>query len=414
MASVHWQRLRVGGTTTLVFVHGLTGHFRGTWERFPDLVVEDPALSHCEVVCWGYPSRLSSSWARVPYLGRRLPDLVQVANALATDLKNPAITSAGNDLALVGHSMGGLVLLQYLLTCAANPAEHDRLRRIRQVLLYASPTEGAQIPKLLRRQNLQLRDLDGQSKFVQRILDSWRNVFGEQGSEANLAPPVTAVVGLEDGTVEEASAKAFWSDVETAAGDHREVVKPATAEHSSFQVLRDRLLKTTLPFLVRGKGAVKRANIRLVEEARVDLYTVGSRSRDPDYLKAIEKVLAERSSLSYTRVLLGPPRRSELKDHLLRVRTLRDPDDLSHGFRTLSLALFENPGKQVEFNLCGNERRCLLVLPSADGGIGEYDTAVVFSDPKLVDGYRRLVQTLVGAGIRLQSMEQIEKLPVLV
>ena len=413
MTKAHWQRLRAGGTTTLVFVHGLTGHFRDTWERFPDLVVEDPDLSHCEVVCWGYPSRLSSNWARVPYVGRRLPDLVQVANALATDLKNPEIVSPGSDLALVGHSMGGLVLLQYLLTCAANPAEHDRLRRIRQVLLYASPTAGAQIPSLLRRQNLQLRDLDGQSKFVQGVLDSWSRVFGEGGSQGSLVPPVTAVVGLEDGTVEEVSARAFWTDVETAAGDHREVVKPATAEHSSFQVLRDRLLKTTLPFLVRGKGAVKRANIRLVEEARVDLYTVGSRSRDPDYLKAIEKVLEERSSLSYTRVLLGPPRRAELRDHLLKVRTLRDPDDRRHGFRTLSLALFDDPRRQPELNLCGNERRCLLVLPSADGGIGEYDTAVVFSDPTLVGGYRRLAQALVDAGTPLRTMEQIEALRVL-
>lgn len=413
MVRENWQRLRSGGTTTVVFVHGLTGHFRDTWGRFPDILIEDPLLGHCEVVCWGYPSRLGSRWARLPYIGRRLPDLVQVANALATDLKNPEIVSPRNDLALVGHSMGGLVLLQFLLSCAERAAEHDRLRRVRQLLLYASPTQGAQVPRLVRSQNIQLRDLDGQSEFVQGLLDRWDRVFGEQGSARNLAPPVTAVVGLEDGTVEEASARAFWSDVETAPGDHRQVVKPADRDHSSFQVLQSRLRATTLPSLVRGRGEVKKANIRLVEEAREDLYTVGSRSRDPDYLGAIESVLRTRNDLRYTRVLLGAPRRSELRQHLLRVRELRDPADRSHGFRTLDLALYDDPRRQFEFNLCGNERRCLMVLPSADGGIGEYDTAVVFSDPELVRGYRRLTQALVDAGTRLDDPDRIKALPVL-
>lgn len=412
MAQQRWQRIKYGGNTTVVFVHGLTGHFRKTWGRFPDLIVDDPALGHCDVLCWGYPSRLSANWWRIPLVGRRLPELRLIAEALAADLDNPKIAPATSDLVLVGHSMGGLVILQFLLSCVLTPAGRDRLRRVRQVMLYASPTEGAQLPKLLRRYNRQLNDLDRKSGFVQGMLDSWKTTYGAGGQWAKLCPPVAAVVGLEDGVVTEASAKAFWTDVATAPGDHVEVVKPADATSTSFQELRTRVLKTTLPTLVRGLGKVKSANLRLVEEAREELYTVGSRSRDPDYLKAIEKTLAEQSKLRHTRVLLGPPRRQELKDHLLRVRNLRDPADREHGYQTLHIALFDDPAEQVEFNLCGNERRCLVVLPSAAGEIGEYDTAVVFSDPEVVRGYLSLAQALAKAGKPLDRKE-LEALTVL-
>jgi pimeloyl-ACP methyl ester carboxylesterase len=413
MAQQRWQRIKHGGNTTVVFVHGLTGHFRKTWGRFPELIVDDPALGHCDVLCWGYPSRLAANWWRLPVVGRRLPELSRIADAFAADLGNPEIAPATSDLVLVGHSMGGLVILLFLLSCVKTPEGQDRLRRVRQVMLYASPTEGAQVPKLLRLYNRQLNDLDRKSDVVQHVLDSWKPSFGAGGEWEELGPPVAAVIGLEDGVVTEASARAFWTDVVTARGNHVEVVKPPDATHTSFQALRDRVLRTTLPTLIRGLGKVKSANLRLVEEAREELYTVGSRSRDPEYLKAIEKVLAEQNKLRYTRVLLGPPRRQELKDHLLRVRKLRNPADRTHGYKTLDLALFDDPKKQVEFNLCGNERRCLVVLPSAAGEIGEYDTAVVFSDPEVVRGYSRLAQALADAGTRLDDLDQLERLPVL-
>ncbi len=413
MARERRKPIRRGGSTTVVFVHGLTGHFLTTWGCFPDLIVEDPELDHCDVLCWGYPSRFAANWWRVPYIGRRLPELGQIANALDTELRNPEIASSNGDLVLVGHSMGGLVILQFLLSCSKTREGRDRLRRIRQVLLYASPTQGAEVPRLLRRYNRQLRDLDRQSDFVQGVLDRWKTTFLE-GEWQTLAPPVTVVVGLEDGVVTEKSAKAFWTDVETASGDHVEVVKPDDASATSFQVLRNRVLATTLPSLIRGRGKVQAANLRLVEEARAELYMVGSRSRDPAYLSAIERVLTEQPSVRYTRILLGPPRREELKDHLLKVRRLRDPADRTQGYRTLNLAIFDDDSKQTEFNLCGNEGRCLLVLPSAAGEIGEYDTAVVFSDPQMVRGYSGLARSLADAGTRLESVEQLENLPVLV
>ena len=41
-------------TDTVIFVHGLHGHFRDTWPRMPDLLHHDPDLPHVDVLLWGY------------------------------------------------------------------------------------------------------------------------------------------------------------------------------------------------------------------------------------------------------------------------------------------------------------------------------------------------------------------------
>jgi transcriptional regulator with XRE-family HTH domain len=64
----------------------------------------------------------------------------------------------------------------------------------------------------------------------------------------------------------------------------------------------------------------------VVRGAHRCLVAAGSRSRDVPYLAEIERVLEERSRLVHYRLLFGPPRWQPLKDHLVRLLELRDPD----------------------------------------------------------------------------------------
>ena len=41
---------------TVVFVHGLGGHFRKTWKMFPELLASDPDLPKLDIFLWGYDS----------------------------------------------------------------------------------------------------------------------------------------------------------------------------------------------------------------------------------------------------------------------------------------------------------------------------------------------------------------------
>lgn len=413
MQEPNYSRIERGGNqTAIVFVHGLSGDYRTTWGRFPDLVTQDSELNFCDVVCWGYPTSLQVL-PRLPFLGRKMPTVDLVADALQSDLDNPAIGGGYADLVLAGHSMGGLVIMKMLLAALerGRAGDLELLGRVRHLAFYATPTLGVQAPRIVA-VHPQARSLAVDSELIRELTSAWGARVGADGSLAHGDRPigVTAVVGLEDNAVTEESGRAFWSDVETAPGNHVEMCKPEARSHTSFAVLRRVVQRATLPQFIKGLGEVREANITMVREARREIYTVGSRSRDPAYLQAIEERLASQPRLVYYRALIGPPRRQILKDHLLRCLDLRDPADRSEGYQTIHLSLFEDTHKQPEIFLCGNERRCLVVLPSTTGAIGEYSTAVVFTDPAIVRGYGDLTKALCAAGKPLATPADVQAL----
>jgi hypothetical protein len=95
--------------------------------------------------------------------------------------------------------------------------------------------------------------------------------------------------------------------------------------------------------VICGFEQLQAAMVRLVGSATATLAIVGSRSRDRAYLATIEEVLGMRSRLIHWRVLVGPPHRQVLKDHLVRLLELRDPADRSHGMQTSAVAASGEP-----------------------------------------------------------------------
>ena len=54
------------------------------------------------------------------------------------------------------------------------------------------------------------------------------------------------------------------------------------------------------------------------------------------------------SRLVHWRVLVGPPHRQVLKDHLIRLLDLRDPADRTYGMQTLHLGMVEDQIREPE------------------------------------------------------------------
>jgi pimeloyl-ACP methyl ester carboxylesterase len=416
-----WERIERGGNqTAIVFVHGLFGDFRETWGRFPELICQDAELNHCDVICWGYPSSVLGPL--IKFLGHQVPTIDQVSEALRTDLENTQIAGKYTDLILVGHSMGGLVLMKLILSLRETLQENAKiteedadqrkrlLRRVKHLVLYATPTQGVQLPKMPWRHR-QIVSLGDRSQFITDVTKGW------QKKDLQTTVPVKGVVGLQDNAVTEQSASAFWRDVKTAPGNHTEVVKPGDRSHTSFDILRQVICDSTIPRFANGRGEVIRINIQLVQEAEKEIYTIGSRSRDEKYLAAIEKRLQEDPKLVYYRVLMGPPRHQVLKEHLSKILSLRDPQDRTHGYQTVHLAMYHDLVAQPEVFLCGTERRCLVVLPAATGKVGEYSTGVVFTESSVVQGYHSLTKALydaaISAGYRLETKSAVAKLNIL-
>lgn len=164
--------------------------------------------------------------------------------------------------------------------------------------------------------------------------------------------------------------------------------------------------------LVQTHADLKATLLAIVDEAADHLVATGSRSRDPDYLMAIEAKLARDHTLVHYRVLFGPPRWQLLKEHLLRLVQIRDPAARHHGSKTIFIGLFDDFAREPENFVCANERRAFVRLPSLTG-IQKYDTGIEIRDPDLARAYVRFVQELRSASRPIETKLDIAKLRVL-
>jgi GntR family transcriptional regulator len=164
--------------------------------------------------------------------------------------------------------------------------------------------------------------------------------------------------------------------------------------------------------LVTTVEDLRAAMLHVVQEARECLVAVGSRSRDPIYLEAIEQALTERLRLVHYRLLIGPPHRQVLKDHLLRLLELRDPRSREQGFQTLYVGLLDDPLREPERFFVASERAAVAVMPSFNT-IGNLDTGVVFDHPQDARGLLQHAKQLFAGTQRIEDVEAVRALPVL-
>src|SRR5215467_14294921 len=92
----------------IVFVHGF-GSSPQCWEPLLALLKDDPqVISRFDRVCFQYPTR----WAELHPL-RRIPRIKEIADSLREFLESPSL-AVYEEVTLVGHSQGGLVILGHL------------------------------------------------------------------------------------------------------------------------------------------------------------------------------------------------------------------------------------------------------------------------------------------------------------
>jgi transcriptional regulator with XRE-family HTH domain len=162
--------------------------------------------------------------------------------------------------------------------------------------------------------------------------------------------------------------------------------------------------------LVTSAVDVHTALVKVVDGARETLVAVGSRSREPAYLRRIEHVVRTRPGLVHYRILIGPPHAQLLKEHLLALLDAR-PHGPTARDAPLRMCLVNDLSTDHERFFTASENAAVVVLPSANSPTN-FDTALVVDDP---DYARRLVehgQALYGRRV-LDTTESIHDLPVL-
>lgn len=219
----------------IIFVHGLGGNAE-TWGKMPEFINADPSIvATCDH--WVYPTaRLGLKFFK--YFQKNYLGVHELANSLKTfiDTKH----GDADEIVLVGHSLGGLVIKQYLLNLNAS----RELVKIKQVVLYAVPNNGAETANVISLfslwKNPQLINLKIGSTYLEDLIRNWHV------SDIEEIVSFSVVIGGNDRIVNAASAKGTFKylNLKTIPSlGHIDICKPRTTEDLSYLILKNVLLK---------------------------------------------------------------------------------------------------------------------------------------------------------------------------
>jgi hypothetical protein len=223
----------------VLFVHGLNGS-RKTWGNFKEFIESDDSLGY-KVFYYEYPSSLVRV---IPILQDRYASPRALAGGLKTYIET--VLSDYDEIVLVGHSLGGVLIKKYLVDekISERSNRNPHARKIKKVMFYAVPQEGsglANASSAISFGHGHLKQLSKNSEFLDTLNDSWAISQVENDYEIRL------VIATEDAIVSEHSAKANFRHavIEFIPGKgHKTISKPTGPEDLSFLVLKKFLLES--------------------------------------------------------------------------------------------------------------------------------------------------------------------------
>lgn len=242
-------------TASAVFIHGL---FSGpeVWNPLIALFRKDPVIQrafHLECFAYSSPKFEFRPW-------RRIPTINEVASKLKIWLRENDNIRDSSHLALVGHSQGGLVIQQYLSTLLQDGRSGEELRRIRAVVLLATPNTGSELFLSLRRgleriwyhaQERQLRPYDEAIEDIRRVVLE-RMVLATGPMDGAYPIRFFAYAGESDRVVPARSAQWMFPGAGILPGDHSSILRPADAQDLRYKAIRSALRWARHSFPVDG------------------------------------------------------------------------------------------------------------------------------------------------------------------
>lgn len=218
----------------IVFVHGFYMNAENTWGDFPRLVTEDSQLAHWDVFSIGYATNF---WIDIAGLWKASPPIDRLGLLLDTVCKNEPLDRY-KAIALVAHSMGGLVVQRALV-------DSEELRkRVAYVTLYGTPSNGLVKAGLIKKWKRQIRDMAAGSAFIIDLRRRWTQDIGDKPTFRFLT-----VAGDQDELVPSTSSlEPFPESVRAIIpGDHLTIADARNASDLQVQVLIKHLCNTAAP-----------------------------------------------------------------------------------------------------------------------------------------------------------------------
>lgn len=251
--------------TLLLFIHGVFGDTLDTWKGTSEVTLAAAALQRAEFAtgydayAFGFPSAMIKQ-------GSFTVTQASVALKRTWDFEDFA---RYQDVILVAHSMGGLVAMEALTTYP------DMRAKVRMLITYATPYNGAQISLIARKVigNKALTDMfpsDSTNGFINSLSARWKQyrmtdrtpVIVKCAYETVPFPAVGLIVPKTSGDA------LCDGPADPIAEDHIGITKPGSASHDSVKVLVNALrsIKARQPPQTNNSSPTVEASEVLVED----------------------------------------------------------------------------------------------------------------------------------------------------
>ena len=210
----------------VIFVHGLSGHPFETWRKdsltksLPELLGHEVELKGFNFYSYGYKTGLKPAQYDFP----------AVAEILQADIQAQL---PGRDIVFVAHSMGGLIVQQYIIN-QYKSFDSENLKRIKGAVYLSVPFQGAALASVLPKAlvNKQIRSLRKENSLLEDLEEDWHKYFFRGGIE-NLPEslkhkiPQIAFHGAQDRIVSELSSSPLHLDAKIYKVDenHKSICK---------------------------------------------------------------------------------------------------------------------------------------------------------------------------------------------
>jgi triacylglycerol esterase/lipase EstA (alpha/beta hydrolase family) len=261
-----------GNENIICFVHGFCGDPESTFNPMPEFILKEKALRGWDILSIGYSTDL------LPNIGRGIwassPDINKISSYLKTNLD--IIFNHYSRVALIGHSMGGLVIQRTILNMAD-------IHKITHVLFFGTPSAGLKKAWFLRWFKNQISDMDNEGEFIKKLRKEWTDKFtGEYPFRF-----ATVAGELDEFVPVNSSLEPFPQKYRSyTTGNHITMVKPVNEGDTSFQIIK-RALHSNKDYLL---GHDERELNNLVGKYHEDVNTLGSRLNQLD-LKGFRKYI---------------------------------------------------------------------------------------------------------------------------
>jgi pimeloyl-ACP methyl ester carboxylesterase len=212
----------------IIFVHGFTGDWKKTWGRIPEFLA--PKLQGWDLFGFGYESR-----RRFDLLGLWSADaaLPEIATKLYSTILTEVPQEKYKAIALVAHSMGGLVVQEAV-------TKHPGLRdRTTHIILFGTPSAGLAKADKLAFVKQQIENMKPDSVFIRTLRARW----AEQHLDKDPKPRFLTIAGELDQFVPPSSSLEPFAEStrRVVPGNHVTMLDVDSQDDPSVKILIDGL-----------------------------------------------------------------------------------------------------------------------------------------------------------------------------